>query len=55
MMEEGRSAWIYLEVTKRAFEDGIITDDEASILKVLADCLRISTKPISNLLGYGQR
>ena len=54
MMEEGRSAWIYLEVTKRAFEDGIITDDEASILKVLADCLGIQPSQSQIYLGIAR-
>ena len=44
MMEVGRAAWIYVEVTKRAFADEIITDDEASILRVLSESFGIALK-----------
>ena len=53
-MEERRSAWIFLEVTKRAFADGIITDDEASILKVLSDSLRIQPSQSQLYLGIAR-
>ena len=54
MMEVGRAAWIYVEVTKRAFADEIITDDEASILRVLSESFGISPEMNQQYLSFAK-
>ena len=54
MMEVGRAAWIYVEVTKRAFADEIITDDEASILRVLSESFGISSEMNQQYLSFAK-
>lgn len=41
-LQPSRGLYLYLEVMKVAFEDAIVTDDEAQILHILARCFGVA-------------
>jgi hypothetical protein len=44
MLEDSPGNRLYLRLVETALEDSIVTDDEASILRVLSSCTRRATK-----------
>lgn len=53
-LEASRGLHFYLEVLKTALDDEIITNDEASILKVLAVALGLSPSTVSDALDIAR-
>ena len=49
-----RGLYLYLEVLTTALDDGIVTDDEASILKVLAVALGIHPSSVGDALDVAR-
>ena len=49
-----RGLYLYLEVLTTALDDGIVTDDEASILKVLAVALGIPPSSVGDALDVAR-
>ena len=49
-----RGLYLYLEVLRTALNDGIVTDDEASILKVLAVALGVQPSNVTEALDIAR-
>ena len=53
-LTSSRGLYLYLEVLRTALHDGIVTDDEASILKVLAVALGIPPSNVGDALDIAR-
>jgi len=53
-LESSRGLYLYLEVLKVALDDSIVTDDEATILKVLAVALGIQPSDVGDALDVAR-
>ena len=53
-LEASRGLYLYLEVLKTALDDDIVTDDEATILKVLAVALGVKPSDVGDALDVAR-
>jgi len=53
-LEASRGLYLYLEVLKTALDDDIVTDDEATILKVLAVALGVKSSDVGDALDVAR-
>ena len=53
-LEASRGLYLYLEVLKTALDDDIVTDDEATILKVLAVALGVKPSDVGDALDIAR-
>ena len=53
-LEASRGFYLYLEVLKTALDDDIVTDDEATILKVLAVALGVKPSDVGDALDVAR-
>ena len=53
-LEASRGLYLYLEVLKTALNDDIVTDDEATILKVLAVALGVKPSDVGDALDVAR-
>ncbi|GIR67239.1 MAG: hypothetical protein CM15mP71_4650 [Candidatus Poseidoniales archaeon] len=53
-LESSRGLYFYLEVLKTALDDEIVTNDEASILKVLAVALGVSPSAVGDAMDVAR-
>ena len=53
-LEASRGLYLYLEVLKTALDDDIVTDDETTILKVLAVALGVKPSDVGDALDVAR-